>query len=92
MTKELNKKIVTHSMMYKKYLNEESVQIKFVHNKQRSYCVNILRKTNKNYFSNVNISLMTDNRKTWRAVKLLFLNKSNLASNLTENDMIFSGD
>ena len=90
MNKELNKKIVTRSLMYKKYLNEESVQIKFVHNKQRSYYVNILRKTNKNYFSNVNISLMIDNRKTWRAIR--FLNKSNLTSNLTENDMIFSGD
>ena len=56
--------------------------------------MNLLRRTKKNYFSNINISSATDNKKFWKTVKLLLSDKIShkIAINLVENDTSLSGD
>ena len=49
MTKELNKAIMTRSRLHKKYLKEKSADSKIANDKQRNYCVNLLRRTKKNF-------------------------------------------
>ena len=43
--------------------------------KQRNFCINQLRKTKKDYFQNLNIRNLSDNRKFWKAIKPYFSNK-----------------
>ena len=45
-----------------------------MYNKQRNYCVNLLR-TKKKYFASISISSITVNKKFWKTVKPLFSDK-----------------
>ena len=37
--------------------------------KQRNFCVSLLRETKKNYFSDLNIKNITDNKAFWKTLK-----------------------
>ena len=60
--------------------------------KQRNICVNILRK--KQYYSNLEVSKVTDTNKSWKTVKNFFSHKSNNFETITlvENNMVISDD
>ena len=62
--------------------------------KQRNICINILRKTEKQYYSSLDVSKVADNKKFWKTVKNSFFNKSNNFEtiNLVENKMENSED
>ena len=94
MSKELNKAIMTRSRLRNKYLKEKSADSKIAYDKQRNYCVNLLRRTKKKYFANINISSITDNKKLWETVKPLFSDKISHKEtiNLAVNDTILSDD
>ena len=49
--------------------------------KQRNYCVKLLIKTEKDYYENLNINFITDNRKFWKYIKPSFSDKITTASN-----------
>ena len=55
---------------------------------------NLLRKAKKQYFSNLEPKLLTDNKKFWKSVKPLFSDKITVKEiiNLTENGEILSSD
>ena len=61
---------------------------------QRNNCVNPLRKSKKQYFSNVNVSGVTDNKSFWKSVKPYFSNKGSRSNKITliENDAIITND
>ena len=42
---------------------------------QRNFCVNLLRKTKRDYFQNLNIQNLSDNGKFWKAIKPYLTNK-----------------
>ena len=90
MSKELNKAIMTRSRLCNKYLKEKSADSKIAYAKQRNYCVNLLCRTKKKYFANINISSVTDNKKFWETVKRLFSDKISHKEtiNLAVNDTI----
>ena len=44
------------------YLKEKTAESKIAHDKQRNYCVNLFLRTKKNYFSNISICFITDNK------------------------------
>ena len=92
MTKELNKAIMTRSRLRNKYLKEKSVESKIAYDKQRNYCLNLLRRIKKNYFANIKISSITDNKKFWKTVNPLFSDKifHKETINLVENDTTLS--
>ena len=56
--------------------------------KQRNKCVKLLRKAKNDYYGNLNLKLLTDNRKCWRTVKPLFSDKiqTSTAITLLENN------
>ena len=43
--------------------------------KQRNFCVDLLRKTEAEYFRNLNVKDLSDNRKFWKTIKPYFSNK-----------------
>ena len=94
MIKELNKVIMTWSRLRNKYLKEKSADSKIAYDKQRNYCVNLPRRTRKNYFANINISSITGNKKFWKTVKPLFSDKISHKEtiNLVRNDTILRED
>ena len=43
--------------------------------KQCNFCVNLLRKTKKEYLENINVKDINDNKKFWKTIKPFFSNK-----------------
>ena len=43
--------------------------------KQRNFCVKLLRKTKSEYYKNIDIKSLSDNKKFWRTIKPYFSNK-----------------
>ena len=62
--------------------------------KQGNICVNTLRKTKKEYYSNLEVSKVAGNKKFWKTVKNFFSDKSNNFGtiNLVENNIVISDD
>ena len=94
MNKTLSKAFMNRSRLKNRFLKNPNEENKLKYNKQRNYCVNLLRKVKRNYYSNLNIKNITDNKKFWNTVKPLFSEKSNSGKNITliEGDTIISND
>lgn len=62
--------------------------------KQRNYCVNLLRKEKKNFYNNLDVAIMRDNKMFWDVTKPLVTGKSKIKSKITlvENNEIVSDD
>ena len=58
------------------HLKKRSEKNKLSYVKQRKYCVSLLRKTKKDYYANLNLKDIADNKKYWREVKPLFSAKT----------------
>ena len=64
---------------------------KMLYNKQRNYCVNLLRREKKKYYNELDLKIFEDNTKFWQRIKPLFSDKHNgVQRNITiiENDLI----
>ena len=51
--------------------------------KQRNYCVSLLRKTRKAFFDNLDVKIVSDNKKFWNVMKPKVTGKSKLKSKIT---------
>ena len=76
MDKELQKAMI-RSKLTNKFLKDRTESDKIAYWKQRKICVNTLRKTKKQYYSNLEASKVADNKKFWKIVKDFFSNNSN---------------
>ena len=59
--------------------------------KQRNSCTNLLRKTKSEYFRNLNIKDLNDNKKFWKKIKPFCLDKGLETNNIIlkeKNDLI----
>ena len=76
------------------FLKDRNNASQSVYRKQHNLCVTLLRKAKKQYFSNLEPKLITDNKKFWKSVKPLFSDKITVKEiiNLTENGEILSSD
>ena len=92
MAKELRKEIMKRSKLKNKFNrnrnHENWCNFKF----QRNYCVNLLRKTKKQYYKNLNVKNVVDNQTFWKTVKPYFSNKGSNSRRITllENDSILT--
>ena len=75
MTKTL-KKATMHGSKFKNIYNKKRINDNWTnYKKQRNFCVNLLRKTKADYFQNLNIRDLSDNRKFWKTIKPYFTKK-----------------
>ena len=93
MTKTLRKAIMHRSKLKNIYNKKRTDDSWANYKKQRNFCVNLLCKTKKDCFQNLNIQDLSNKRKFWKTIKphftneginsnkLLFKEKGNLASN-----------
>ena len=94
MTKTLRKAIMQRSKFKNLYNEKRTVLSWENYKRQRNYCVNLLRRSKKSYFGNLNVKNLTDNRKFWKSIKPYF-SKKGVNSNklmLKENDHIVSDE
>ena len=75
MTKGLHKAIMKRSRLQNKFLRDRTETSQKEYKKQRTFCVNFLKKAKKDHFANLDVNSVLDNRKFWQNVKPLFSNK-----------------
>ena len=92
MNKDLSKAIMHRSRLRNKYLKERSVINRSMYVTQRNYCVNLLRKVKRKYYSSIDISNIHDNKKFWKMVKPFFTDKINTNEQITllENNVLIT--
>ena len=83
MTKELSKAIMLRTKLRYQFLKAKTSEAKLKYNKQRNLCVSLLRKTKRNYYENLNLNDISDNKKFWTTMKPLFCNKIKSVENIT---------
>ena len=91
MNNEISKAIVTRTRLRNRFLKNRSNRNRDLFHNQRNLCVSLLRKSKKDYVSNLNEKQITDNKRFWKTVKPFLSNKvqSSERINLTgENDSL----
>ena len=87
MNKTLRKAIMTRSKLKTRYnLDRPTINLEN-YTKQRNICVSLLRKSKKQYFNNIDIKDVMDNKKFWKTILPKFSNKCK-----TANKIIFVED
>ena len=66
-----------------KFLEHRTETNRVCYNKQRDFCVNLLRKTKKDYYGNVSEKDMIDNTRFWKTVKSLSPDKVKSSEKVT---------
>ena len=69
MTKAFSRAVMQRTRLRNKFLKNHSEVSKLLYNKQRNFCVSLLRKEKKKYFAKINEKDISDNRKFWQTVK-----------------------
>ena len=72
----LRKAVMLRSKFRNRFLKEKKEESKSLYNKQRNICVSLLRKTKRNYCAQLDKKIVTNKRKFWKAVSLLFPEKA----------------
>ena len=73
MNKELSKAIMNRTRLRNVYLRKRSDENRKKYSKQRNYCVSLLRRTKRNYYSSLDAKSDTGNNTFWRTVKQIKL-------------------
>ena len=83
---------MTRSRLKNKYHKSPNNVNKLRYRKQRNYCVNLTRRIKKNYYSNLDINKVIDNKKFWDTIKPCFSEKNTSIKRITliENDNIIT--
>ena len=90
MNKTLSKAIMLRTLLRNKFLKNRSNENKTNYVKQRNHCVSLLRKTKREYYSNLDEKKICNNKTFWKIAKPMLSKKikSNERITLTENDEI----
>ena len=81
--RELSKTIMKRRQLRNIYLKNVTPENRNNYVKHRNFCVNLLRKTKRNYYNNLKINDITDNKKIWKSVKPSFTDKINTNEQIT---------
>ena len=94
MNRALRKAIMLRSRLKNRYNKSRTAEHWEAFCRQRNLCVRLFRREKRNFYKNLNISDITDNKKFWKTVKPVISDKgqSNSRITLIENDTIISND
>ena len=94
MSKELRKAVMIQSRLRNDFNKIKTKSTEFAYKKQRNLCTYLFRNAKRDYYSTLERSNVTDNKKFWRMVKPLFSDKllSNESIPLVEGSNIFQDD
>ena len=94
LTRALRKAVMLRSRLRNRYDKNQTVENWNKFRKQRNSCVRLFRREKRNYYNNLDISLVTNNKKFWKSVKPFFSDKLQSKSKivLIEDETIISND
>ena len=94
MTKAISKAIMNRSRLKNRYLKSRNIEHKRAYNRQRNYCVSLIRKAKKSFFNEIDTNSIVNSKKFWTIVKPFFSEKTVVKAkiNLIENNEIISDD
>ena len=94
MNKTLSKEIMKRTRLRNKFFKNRNDYNKKEFSKQRNYCVSLVRKSKKLYFSNLDEKKVADNKTFWKTIKRFLSNKivSREKVTLMEEDEIVEND
>ena len=81
--KNISNTIMVCSRLRNQLLQSRSSKDKAAYNKQRSYCLSLVRKTKKDFFSNLHHKKIADSKCFRKYLKLLFPEKSSSFNRIT---------
>ena len=90
----LNNAIATRSRLENRYYKDKSIESKLAYKKQRNFCTRLYKKERKIYYTKLNSTNITDNRKFWETMKPFFSDKGVNTGKITlnEDNKIISDD
>ena len=83
MTKALRKAMMHRKKLRNRYIKSRTEDNLKAFKTQRNFCVKLLRKTKSDYYRNLDLGDLADNRKFWRTVKPVFSNEVQTNSSVT---------
>ena len=83
MSNELRKNIMLRSKLKNSFNKDRSYENWCKYKRQHNFCVNLLRKTKRNFFKNVNEKKISDNRTFWKEIKPYFNDEGGMSSKIT---------
>ena len=94
MNKILQKAIMNRSRLLSRYRKEKTEVTRSAYKIQRNFCVKLLRKTRKQFYNNLNVKYITENKLFWKTVKPLFTDKTLKDERITllENNKVVSDE
>ena len=95
MNKDISKVIMDCTRLRHKFLRSQSIEDTKVYNKQRNYCVSLIRKIKKDYYNNLDYKKIIDNKSFWKYVKPLFMEKNVKSNKITlveDNSILENND
>ena len=94
MNKDLSKAIMTRSRLRNRYNKTPSHENLVAYKKHRNFCVKLCRITKRNYYNNIKLNKITDNKSFWNTIKPLFSDKQTVSQQITliEGDDIIYKD
>ena len=72
MTKDLHKTIIKRSRLRNKFLSDRTEMSRKEYKKQQNFCVNLLKKAEKEHFANLHVNSISDNKNSNRLLILFF--------------------
>ena len=92
MNKQLCEAIMERYRLRNKYLKLKTNDSKNAYKKQRNYCVGLFKKVKKQFYENLDVNFVYDNKKFWKQINPFFSDKSQSYNNITlvENNEIIS--
>ena len=89
----MSKAIMLRTKLRNQFLKKKTSKAKLKYNKQRNLCVSSLRKAKRNYYENIYLNDINDNKKFWTTLKPLFCNKIKSMESITlDEDRILARD
>ena len=91
----LSKAFMHRSKLKNNYNKNPTEENKALYNRQRNFCVSLLKKEKKKYYNSLDMKIFQDNKKFWQTIKPLFSDKQqDLKKNIVivENETITSNN
>ena len=83
MTKDLRKQIMVRSKLRNIFNKNRNYENWCKYKRQRNLCLNLLRKTKKSFYKNLDEKQVSDNKVFWKNVKPFFSDKGVNSSKIT---------
>ena len=93
MNKDLTQAFMHRSKLKNKFNKNPTEKNRLFYNKQRNFCVSLVKKEKKKYYNNLDLKIFNDNKKFWKRIKPLFSEKQKDLQRdiiLVDNDKIIS--